>query len=577
MRRKLTIVVLLFLASVLALSLCACEPPQSPDKPNLPDKEGWKKITPVPEDVYKALLSGFTGEISNFTVDKLSKSDRSVSLNAELAVKINKHDFGAFAKLNYQDYNKPNAMASIQLTNSNVEDFDDMVVGIFIYEEKIFFAFGDTKFSFPFPVKNWEDSFPIKKKFDDSLNESVAMFLCSCLVVKEGEIDGKRRLNGNTEECEYKFELDLPASLKKIVSSGIKGKDGSAVPEIDQYNEIFTNIFGVTTDDILKDKFPKSSVTITFATSDAKVSAFTLKLSIKNEGGGKEKTLFSNEDIDLTVELNKFEIGPRRVTIPFVNDKDERSKYKEYASDAFRVRLNSKKSAENEGDPAKQYYVDLTAKILQDDATEDYFFAEYYAGEKKDVPEKGFYVYKDNAYCVEYTDGVPECRLKFPLKLNVMATKTLKNDEFDPIKKIDWLNAIAYVIGSLRVTHQEISFNYSRRFYDVIWVNFRQLVDHIDGLFAGDLKKDPVFDKFIKFMTDTPSQITFTYKGSESFIEVVSSNDDKLAKIEKNLTNIEPQKELKLASENVDPAGEETVSAPEEGQENSEEEPANAA
>lgn len=530
MKRKLTL--LAILAFMLALFLCACDPTEK-KPPDGTDDDGWSVIdSPSMNDIYTKFLGGFTSIATEFSRTKLNTSPK-VSLDSKLKVGVNGNDFWATMKLNYNNNEKQNLMFAFELT-SKEDSYEDLVLGLFVYQEQMYVAFGQTKFSLSFNSKAWESFFP----FDYNTNTSVsnaAMLLGSTLVNSVNPV-GKFRMNGTNEEYNYVFTLDVPQSLSKLFKYMQNNQESVDEKTMSDFEKIISGLFGVTVQDIVDGKFPESTIKLDFTTSNRKISALDASLKIEDIKNG-EDTLLAGSKLALDVKLDTFAISKQNVGIPFVNSEyaAERTKYVDYIDNAFRVKLNSTKQIDS--NTVNEYEVDVTAKVFQEDSLDNYAFVEY-KNKKTNVIDTALYIYKNVAYLYETVGGEFVCKLSMPLDLSDVSTKTIEND-FGTNSKIDWISAIGYLLRSIRIGSDAITLKHGSGFFEHVWFNVYDMLAYVNSHFEEDILEITEVKNFVEFVTKKAAVITFEY--DIPFLLLVPDNDEDLAIAIERLLSAEPE------------------------------------
>lgn len=529
MKKKLALFAVLCL--ILAMALCACEKTEKP--PENPPNDGWQVIqSPSMSDIYTKFLGGFTSIASEFSRTKLNSSPK-VSLDGKLKVGVNENDFYAVMKMNYDNNKKQDMMLSFQLTTTE-DSYDDMVLGLFVYREKIYIAFGETKFSLNLKADSWSSFFPFD--YNTSTSVSNAAMLLSSTLVNAEDPEGKHRLNGANEEYKYTVNLDLPKSLQRLLAYVKNNADSVDIGDLSGYGDILSSIFGVTLEDIADGNFPVSSLKLNFTTSNMKISGLDISLDIDDVGDG---TLFEEKDMKLDLHLDTLKISKQNVSIPFVNTdyNEERAKYVYYVDNAFRIKLDSEKQV---GSVKKNYEVDITAKIFQDDVMDNYAFIEYRDKSAQKI-ERAVYAYRNVAYFYERSGEDLVCTLSMPFDLSEIASKTVAND-FGTDESFNWLTAIGYFIGAFRIGEEKIDFKYGPGFYEQVWFNFDDMLAFVDDKFEESLLEMPEIEDFIDFATRQSSVIGFRY--DTAFLLLVPDSDERLAEVIERLETAQPQRTL---------------------------------
>lgn len=536
MKKKLFFVLAVVVVLMMALSACDLSGGSNTGGGSKPDdkknNDGWTTITsPSATEVYKSFLSGFTSIAGEFSKSKLKTSPK-VSVDGAFLVEANKNTFWASVRMNYNNNSPADAMVSMELFPDDKAKADELVFGCYLYKEKIFLQFGETtKFSLDLKASQWAPYFPLDNT-DVSLDK-LAMFLGATLVSSKDTV-GKSRMNGLVEEYNYVLNIDLAKSLKNLLSSSEISKTDLA-----GYGEIISGVFGVTIDEIKAGEFPKSSLKIDFTTVNMKMSAFNMNLEmdeIKNKSG----TVFGDDELKLTMELQKLSIGKDSVSVPFVLDENEsnRNQFVYYKDNAFQISFDA--TVVSDDGQSEVYATQFKAKVFQEDPADNYAFVEVKDHDTGNVLE-GMYVYKNIAYIYTLEDSEYKCKVSFPFDLTLAATKTVSNDFVaeEDRKSINWVDALGYLIKNLKVESKSLVFYYDNDFYNHVWVNMYDMLNYFNAKFEEDMLNQPAIKHFADLILNNSAEISFAY--DEAFITVLGDNDESLIAIRNMLTSAQPE------------------------------------
>lgn len=540
MRKKLLfLTVILVILTAVVLVSCKDTTGDDPKPPSNTVDEGWKTISnPVMSDVYNRFLGGFTSVATEFSKTKLNRSPK-LAAEGKLKLLVNDNPFWATVKMNYDNNSKSDLMLSFELSTEE-DSYEDNVLGFFIYKEKAYLAIGETKFSMNLTADTWSSFFPFDMPVD--IQTSKLALVLSSILVNKSDPEGKTRMNGINEEFNYVVNIDLPKSLKNLFAY-ITGTDLDLdIGDITAYETIITNLFGVTFDDILEGNFPDSSLKLDFTTSNMRISNLSASLDV--EGINTQGGSILGDNLDLDLELKKFEISKQsNVSIPFVNNdySAERANYVYYVDNAFRMNINSDKNVDGTVVP---YEMVITAKVLQEEAINNYLFVEYKNKNTSEI-DMAFYVYHDVAYIYERVDEELVCTLSMPLDISEVTSKVIAND-FGTDKSFNWLDAISYIIGAIQVSTDKIIFSYEPEFYTSVWFNMTDMIDYIDGHYSENLREVEEIASLINFIK-MPSVLSFRY--DVAFLMMVEDQDTALNETIEFVLASEPLKTLVPASD----------------------------
>lgn len=545
MKKKLFF--LLTLVALLALSLLACSPASNTpggNKTNDAQKDGWKEIqSPNMTDVYTKFLGGFTSIAGEFTKSRLKTSPR-VSTDGLFKLSVNDNVFWGDLRFNYNNITPKTAMLSFELCKDDNDDAGDVVLGAYLYEEKVYLQIGTTKFSLDLKASDWAGFFPLND-IDASLDK-VALFLSTVIVTSKDTV-GKSRMNGLYEEYKYSLEIDLARSLQNLLSGDISGSD------LQKYGIVISSLVGVGVDEIKNGDFPKSSLKIDFTTFNMKLSALCLDLhmdEIKNQSG----TILGDDKLNLTVDVKELNVGKENVSVPFVLDANaqNRQSFIYYRDNAFKLNFDTDIVAP---DGNKQYVADIKAKVFQPDNLNNYVFVEL-KNPATQKAEEGLYVYKNIAYLFTTEEDRYVCKVSMPLDLSEIATKTVNNDFYPDTVGPEVIDALGYVMKNLKVGNRALEFKFDSDFYKYVWFNMNDMLKYIDELFAESIYDIEAVKKFVALTTKYSANLKFDY--DEEFILIVPDGDRELTDITNMLSTAEAAITLSSAvsDDNTEDAGE---------------------
>lgn len=528
-----------FLAIALAFVLCSCgdntkKPPTGTD-----DKSEWKTITtPSTADIFSDLLGGGTSVISELSKTNINSKNPKVSLNSKVKVALNDNDFWAALKLNYDNNEKQNAMLAFEVTGKE-DSYEDLLVGFYLYQQRIYVAIGQSKFSVNCDYEVWENYFPFN--FKNSAGLSATALLISSFVVQEKDALAQERYLDGRKYTNYKLYLNLSASLAKFVKS-LDSADGIIdKAKLEKYDELIKNFIGVGIKEIGEGKFPKSSLILDFTLAETKVSELKLFIDIKeiNNGGN----LFDGENLKIDLDLKTLKLAKTNTSIPFVTNDymAERSKYVYYKDNAFRATFDVDKENSSE-----DYQIDFTAKVFQDKTSDNYLFMEY-TNKSTNKVDRALYVYEDIVYFYEIIDGEEVCTLSMPTDLTELANRTVNND-FGGTATLDWADLLSYAIGAFNIKSDRLTFDYSRDAFRRLWYNFDDMIAFVDGHFDENILEVEEIKSFFDFLY-TPSVISARY--DKKFLDVVPETDERLKLTVQKIESAEPLKTLSPKEEEL--------------------------
>ena len=208
MKKYRHIIIAAVLLLLIATLLCACGGGSSGGKSGQTDtnKEKWVKSTDLGfADTCKLFLSSFTNAAKSLSVDELDKGNRTAGINTLVKVKLNDNDFWVALKVKYNYKQRDNTMMSLELSDKEIGDKYDpenLIFGAYLYQQLLYVAVGQTKFSIDLKTEQWNSFFPFR--FSDSFSSDIdpATVLVIVLKSKKDFTQKKRDVRGNQETIE---------------------------------------------------------------------------------------------------------------------------------------------------------------------------------------------------------------------------------------------------------------------------------------------------------------------------------------------------------------------------------------
>ena len=530
------IIYLILFSLLIAVFLCACDPKENePPEPTVVD--GWKEIEAITAvDVYTKMLGGFNTIATDFSKDSL-KSSPKVSLDSKMKFSANGNIFWVTLKGNYNNTSPEDFMLALEISTKE-DSYEDNVLGLYIYREKLNIALGETKFSMSLKADVWTSFFPFDISMDSSNDvQNIALLLAATLELKDETIEGKERMNGTLEEYNYQFQINLPNSLKKIHDYLKLNTKESYQDVLDKFGMIITNIFGITMEDIAAGEFPKSSVVVDFTISDRKISAFKFYLEVE-EYQTEDTMLFAGNSLKLDLDLIKFSTSKKdNVSIDFVVNTEKQEEFIYYVDNVFNISVDVTKKIE---EVDKAYKMFVTAKVLQDNPEENFVFIEYKNPSNNKV-ERGIYVYNNIGYYYNMVGDKLECMYSFDFDLSQTAADIV-NNELNGDAQINWLNMISYFIGSLKISEDEVRLFVTQNFYCYVAYNFEDAIDYFDAKFQENIRELEEFTEFYNFLTNNTSVMHIDY--DKNILSIYPDDDMRIAPYFQMLESVTPIKTL---------------------------------
>ncbi len=539
------IIYMILFSLLIAVMMCACTDPNTPG-PKPTDPDTWTKLdTVTAADVYTKMLGGFTTIASDFSKASMKNSPK-VSVDGKLKLSANGNEFWVTAKGNYNNSNPADLMLALEISTKE-DSYDDNVLALYIYKEKLNIALGQTKFSMTFKADTWKDFFPYEMNLDSSSDiQKVALLLAGTLELQGETINAKKRMNGSVEEYNYQFQLNLPNSLKKIHDYLKLNTDESYQDVLDKFGLIITNIFGVTMTDISKGKFPSSSVRVNFTTADRKISAFSFNLEVE-EYKTDNTILFAGNGLKFDLELLKFTTSKKEnVSIDFVVNTEKQKEYVYYADKVFNITTDIIKKV---GGEDKNYKMCITAKVFQENPQDNFLFVEYKNPLNDSSVERAVYIYNNIGYYYNMVGNKLECLYKYDLDLS-KAASDIVNNNLGGDSEINWLNMISYFVGSLKINEDRVRLYITENFFSYVVYNFEDAIDYFDAFFEENVREIDAFAEFYTFLTTNPSIIHIDY--DKNILSIYPEDDLRISTMIQRLESATPLNRLTPLDEEGD-------------------------
>lgn len=526
-RTKKAMLYLIFVIIALALLLCSCGEKKNPDvnpggsqpggQQNL-ERDGWIALSNIDnKDMYASFLYGFTSVAYDLSYDKVLNKQYSAS--GKIGLTLNGSDFYLSVKGKYDDKNKRDkAILSAELSTEETIKNDNRIFSAFVFKDKLYLAIGSSKVSFDISTLGWDEYYPYKmENYDKQKLSMIAGFLNTNMKLKTPPV-GYHRTNSNKEEYKYSLDIDFATSMANVSKSigDLTSNDTKLVTRIQSF---IANILGISVEDVQSGNFPGGSVKMDFFTSGNNIQTLSLDMDVVLGETGKK--LYGSNDLAIKVELKDFKINKDDYSMSIIND--EIDDYTEYSKAVYDASIPI---AIYNADGKKQsddYDLRIITRVFQSDPANNFVFFEYY-DTKKEIADRALYVYNNILYIVLYEDGEYVCKYTMPCDLSDTASRVLGNN-LNGEAQADPFYIIAYVLKSLAMDKNGISFAINKEFFDKIWYNFSDLVSYLDSISPNhDFKSDEGTSEFITYLTTHEVILNVPFNASE-IMKIVEINN----------------------------------------------------
>ena len=300
--------------------------------------------------------------------------------------------------------------------------------------------------------------------------------------------------------------------------------------------ELLAAILGVEVKQLIDGDIPQANLKMVFELSSKQISKLDAQLEIDlSETNSK---LTDGDDLNAEINLEKLNITNDYVgglTVDFINDNEERSKYTSF-SEAIYSFVVPMKLYQNDDAVATDYITKVTTRVFQEDSSTNYLFFEYF-NKKENAVERAVYLYDGYLY-IYGPDKNNERKFlhKSAVDLSDIASRTVSNS-FNGKSKMDIYKLIGYVFNNTSITAEELRVLVTEKLFTDVWYNFYDMIDYLDAMTPDyDWKtENPDLLEFEKYMIT--NEILFTIEYSSEFIDILRPDDERITEIVNRLKN----------------------------------------
>lgn len=528
--KKAFMMILMMLIATIFLTSCQENTNRHPD-PKL-DDDTWKTIEKADEtEVYKTLIASVMGSIEDLSDKKVSKSQPLLSVDTRMQVELNDFLIWFELKINY-DYNNPqNLLLSAEMINAEDEE---VILGAYFKDDILYMQVLDGESGrIQFPLKNGILNQLLPIVFNSDLDAKNLAIGLNSIISTNGYITGRTRLNGTTMEEEYTINIDLPSTLRALVEA----IDSDIIENLDKdkISTVIQRVIGVSFNDILQGNLPESNMELFFSSFGRKLTQFSTCISVES-GGDQQNTLFGGEELEISINLDKLKLEKSFTSIPFFGD-NKYLEYPDYTNQNVRVLLNVLEKGQTTAEDI-EYLINAELKMNLEQIENNEILFEIIDTENN--PVTGIYLKDSMFYYYRYDDETQEYQkqIEFELDIADVFDKISKGiditlpegDETDTTQtkaKNTALDYIAYIVGALRVTEDNISFTINSDFYELVLPGIENFLLYADAVIEEDLSSMPEtasINQAIDYLLTHAFEISIDLSDeAESFISIINS------------------------------------------------------
>ena len=437
-----------------------------------------------------------------------------------------------FVKGKY-DFSSPRekTILSAEISTKEEPTAESKILALYVYKDELYINLGGNRVRFSLKNSKWTDYYPYSmKNYSASDLQKIAGVMAGCVNLNT-PIVGKKRIANGKEEYKYQIDIDLDKSLPMVVNSlSSMTKDEISI------EELLAAILGVEVKQLIDGDIPQANLKMVFELSSKQISKLDAQLEIDlSETNSK---LTDGDDLNAEINLEKLNITNDYVgglTVDFVNDNEERSKYTSF-SEAIYSFVVPMKLYQNDDAVATDYITKVTTRVFQEDSSTNYLFFEYF-NKKENAVERAVYLYDGYLY-IYGPDKNNERKFlhKSAVDLSDIASRTVSNS-FNGKSKMDIYKLIGYVFNNTSITAEELRVLVTEKLFTDVWYNFYDMIDYLDAMTPDyDWKtENPDLLEFEKYMIT--NEILFTIEYSSEFIDILRPDDERITEIVNRLKN----------------------------------------
>lgn len=499
---------IVFFAAILLLccALVSCGLFGSKDKdPKDEDKTtGWVDVSHDANVVYRHLIYSIHRTLGDISQENVTNANPDFAIDLIMDMGLNGDEYTLKAKTKYKKNDAGALMMSAELVS---KDTNTTVLGGYYGKPSgaesrdlyVKINDGDSgKLKFEMSDQNGLDEFFPIKNFDSSEIQSIAQALAAFVETK-GSIKGKERFYGNIKEYQYSIVIDIPNTLRKLATVLAGSSDASEAfqkifkseEDRDAFERILSSVLGISIADLNSNStFPNCSLSIDFATSDTKLTAFGVKFEVQ---GNSTSTLFNGESIELELSLNSIVIDKSytKVSIPFFGN-NEYQQYKKFISkgsdvsdiSAYGISLNIL-TTDLETNVKENKKVRAEFSLSETESANEILF-ELLTPEDDKI--WGLYLKNNTLYTYIDVDGEYQLYKHFEDVNAVDIFNRLKEDISSVTNnRLGVLEVISNIISATKINKDAIDFTVSKELIDVFIPDFADFLEYIDEALGENL------------------------------------------------------------------------------------------
>lgn len=282
--------------------------------------DGFKQGTVAFSDMYTDLIRGMHNSLDNVKADKITNTNPYASFDLAGNIDLNGMKYRLDFKFNYNKENRQKLQVNVFLRSLAT---NDIILGIYYYRgtdaTNLYVDLSGNKIKIPL-INSEKETIPFTDL--DYYFDYADFILRNIISAIDGSLKYEFRLVNGKYERHYKFEMDLPRSLKAL----------SVLLYKDEYKEafefLFSNLLGVSISDIKEGRIPASTVSVEFKTVNGyqsqfgggKINDITIKLNV--DESENTNTVFLGEKFYADIVLSKIVTSNTLLTSGIVNEKD---------------------------------------------------------------------------------------------------------------------------------------------------------------------------------------------------------------------------------------------------------------
>lgn len=472
------------------MALVACRPePQGNDGNNGNNNNnddfgtiGFKRDNATSSEMFSDLIGGVMQAIKPASNEVVPSQSYKIALNFRVNIEINGVKSYIIFKSNYDERKQKDTVLMVELYSAKD---DSLQIGMYLFQQNegvnLYIHMDDNKIRIPLANQKLYDMYPVQTKFDSTASSLVAMGFELFLNVK-GKIDYEYKEANNFVERHYRFYVDVPASLSKLISMSPEWQENMGIFS-SELDFILQNFLGIDSADITAGNIPDTQIEVEFSTiggnrdsfGQGKLSKIKLLVDVKSMQTGD--TVFG-KDFKILIDAPQLVIN--NSVVSNMPKEDIFADYTDYDDRKFRMYTVMRF---DDGDEASDVTVDFIYDAYNADNTQ---FAMSAIG-KDSGDEKCSIFYRNRYIYINWKTETAEHNIEGHFDFNKLLIELRLQAKNSP--NMGFFSILSYVMDSLRIQgNGSLSYHFMPEFfYDLAGLNNERLLEILDDCSDEDV------------------------------------------------------------------------------------------